>query len=133
MRSHRAVLWLAATLIWAAAPPSEAQVTTATFYGIVEDQTAAPVAGATVTFTQEATAAVRQTTTDRRGEFVFTALPVGSYTLKIEKDGFKTYVRTGLALAASQSVRQTHVLEVGRMSELVTVESVAPLVNTVSA
>jgi hypothetical protein len=117
----------------AAVAPSEAQVTTATVYGIVQDQTGALVPGAAVTLTQEATAAARQTITDRRGEFVFTALPVGSYTLKIEKAGFKAYVRTRLALAASQSIRQTHVLEVGAAAELVTVESTAPLVNTVSA
>src|SRR5712691_353497 len=133
MRFRGAVLPIAVGLMCAAVMPAGAQVTTATFYGIVQDQTAAPVLAAKVTLTQEATAAVRQTTSDHRGEFVFTALPVGTYTLKIEKDGFKTYVRTSLALAASQSVRQTHVLEVGTMSELVTVESVAPLVNTVSA
>jgi hypothetical protein len=133
MRFRGAVLPIAVGLMCAAVVPAGAQVTTATFYGIVQDQTAAPVLAAKVTLTQEATAAVRQTTSDHRGEFVFTALPVGTYTLKIEKDGFKTYVRTGLALAASQSVRQPHVLEVGTMSELVTVESVAPLVNTVSA
>ena len=110
-----------------------AQVTTATLYGIVQDQSGSMIAGAQITLTHEATAAVRQTTTDETGEFVFTALPVGAYTLKIEKSGFKAYVRTGIVLAASQNVRQTHALEVGDLTQSVTVESSAPLVNTVSA
>src|SRR5262249_23256935 len=90
-------------------------------------------ADAQITLTHEATAAVRQTTTDETGEFVFTALPVGAYTLKIEKRGFKAYVRTRIELAASQNVRQTHALEAGELTQSVTVESSAPLVNTVSA
>ncbi len=57
-------------------------------------------------------------------------MPVGTYTLKIESDGFKTYQSTGLALAASQDVRQTHTLEIGSLTETVTVEGRPPLVNT---
>src|SRR5262249_22134050 len=110
-----------------------AQVTTATLYGIVQDQSGSVIAGAQITLTNDATAAVRQTTTDETGEFVFTALPVGAYTLKIEKQGFKTYVRTGIELAASQNVRQTHALDVGDLTQSVTVESSALLINTVSA
>src|SRR5919106_3903848 len=133
MRLQRVVLALTASLICVIAVESQAQVTTATVYGIVQDQSAALVPGAAITLTHDATGAVRQTTSDRRGEFVFTSLPVGSYTLKVEKEGFKAYVRTGLELAAAQSVRQTHVLEGGAPAEIVTVEASAPLVNTVSA
>lgn len=133
MRSQRAVLAITAALTCAIAVVSEAQVTTATVYGIVQDQSEALVPGAAITLTHDATSAVRQTTSDHRGEFVFTSLPVGSYTLKVEKEGFKASVRTGLELAAAQNVRQTHVLEVGASAELVTVEASAPLVNTVSA
>lgn len=132
MRSPRALVSLAAVLA-SAATPAQAQVTTATLYGLVEDQSGLVIRAAAVTLTHEATAAARHTVTDQRGEFVFTALSVGSYTLKIEMPGFKTYLRTGLALAASQNVRQRHVLEVGELAELVTVETSAPLVNTVSA
>src|SRR5262245_36847099 len=124
---------LVTILVIGAAAPGWAQVTTATLYGIVQDQSGSVIAGALITLTHEATAAVRQTTTDETGEFVFTALPVGAYTLKIEKQGFKGYVRTGIELAASQNVRQTHALEVGDLTQSVTVESSAPLVNTVSA
>ena len=132
MRRHVATLSLTAALVCASRPLA-AQVTTATVYGIVQDETGAHIPAAAVTFIHEGTAAERQTATDHRGEFVVTSLPVGSYTLKIEKEGFKTYLRTGMALAASQSIRQTHVLGVGGMNETVTVEAHPPLVNTVSA
>jgi hypothetical protein len=120
-------------LLLAAAGTAEAQVTTATLYGIVKDQTGALVPEATVTLVHDATAAARESATDHRGEFVFTSLPVGSYTIRIEKQGFKSYGRTGLALTASQTVRQTHTLEVGVRGELVSVEATAPLVSTASA
>jgi hypothetical protein len=133
MHSQRALVSLAAAMLCAVAAPSRAQVTTATLYGIVQDGTGGLVSGASVLLTHAGTSAERRATSDERGEFVFTVLPVGSYTLKIEKPGFKAYARTGLALAASQSVRQTHTLEVGALAEEISVEAFSPLVNTVSA
>src|SRR5262249_16512248 len=109
-----------------------AQVTTATLYGIVQDQSGSVIAGAQITLTHDATAAVRQTTTDGTGEFVFTALPVGAYTLKIEKQGFKAYMSKGIELGAAQTVRQNYALEVGELTQSVTVEAGTPLVNTVT-
>jgi len=133
MKLRWTVASLATALTLLLAGLGQAQVTTATLYGIVQDQSGSVIAGAQITLTHEATAAVRQTTTDETGEFVFTALPVGAYKLKIEKSGFKAYVRTKIELAASQNVRQTHALEVGDLTQSVTVDSSAPLVNTVSA
>src|SRR5262245_9654397 len=133
MKLRLTVALLATALMFALADLGLAQVTTATLYGIVQDQSGSVVPGAQITLTHDATAAVRQTTTGETGEFVFTALPVGVYTLKIEKPGFKAYVRKGIELAASQNVRQTHALDVGDLTQSVTVEASAPLVNTVSA
>ncbi len=133
MKIRLTVALLAIVLMLGLAELAMAQVTTATLYGIVQDQSSSIISGAQVTLTHDATAAVRQTTTDETGEFVFTALPVGAYTLKIEKPGFKTYVRTGIELAASQNVRQTHALDVGDLTQSVTIGSSAPLINTVSA
>lgn len=111
---------------------SRAQVTTATLYGIVRDPSGVMVPGASVTLTHEATGAVKQTTTGDTGEFVLTALPLGSYALKIEMPGFKTYLSKGIELGAGQNVRRTFTLELGGVADTVTVESTASLVNTVS-
>src|SRR5262249_10441406 len=66
-----------------------AQVTTATFYGIVTDSTGAVAPGATVTLTNEGTSATLTRTSDQNGEFGFDFLPVGTYILRIEAKGFK--------------------------------------------
>ena len=132
MKLRLTVAFLAIVLMPGLAGQALAQVTTATLYGIVQDQSSSVIAGAQITLTHDATGAVRQTTTDETGEFVFTALPVGAYTLKIEKPGFRAYLRKGIELAASQNVRQTHTLNVGELAQEVTVQSATPLVNTVS-
>src|SRR5262245_64916245 len=89
-----------------------AQVTTATFYGIVTDPSGALVPGVAVTLTHEGTAAANTTIADERGEFAFDFLRVGSYTLRIEAPGFKRFESRGIELAAGQTVRQKFVLEV---------------------
>jgi outer membrane receptor protein involved in Fe transport len=111
----------------------EAQVTTATLYGVVRDSTGAVLPGANVTATHQGTNLLRDTLTDERGEFALPALPTGSYALKIELPGFKTYTNQGLNLGAGQSVRQTFVLDVGQLTENITVAATVPLVETASA
>lgn len=113
--------------------PLPAQVTTATFYGIVTDPSGARIPGATVLLTHEGTAAVSTKTTDAGGEFAFDFLRVGRYALRIEAQGFKSYSASGIELAAAQNVRRTFVLDLGAVTETVSVESAAPLVNAVSA
>ena len=112
---------------------SPAQVTTATFHGIVTDSSGARLAGATVTFIHEGTAAVTKKPIDAAGEFTFDFLRVGSYTIRIEAPGFKTYAATETELTAGQTVRRTFEMSVGAVGETVTVESRAPLVNAVNA
>ena len=111
---------------------ADAQVTTATLYGIVRDSTGAALPGANVTATNQGTNLSREIVTDERGEFALPALPTGPYTLRIALPGFKTYSNEGLALGAGQTVRQTFVLEVGQVSENITVAASAPLVETAS-
>ena len=112
---------------------SEAQVTTATLYGVVRDSTAAVLPGASVTATHQGTSLSREIITDERGEFAIPALPAGAYTLKIELPGFKTYINQGLQLGSGQTVRQIFVLEVGQRSENITVSETVPLVETASS
>ena len=68
----------------------EAQVTTATLVGLVRDTSGAVIPGATVVATNEGTGVAREGVSDANGEFVFSALPAGPYTVKIELTGFKT-------------------------------------------
>lgn len=116
-----------------AAPVLLAQVTTATFYGIVTDPTGAVVAGAEATLTNEGTQGVLRQTADASGEFAFNFVPAGTYTLRVQANGFKVAVNSGIALSAAESLRRTFALEVGTVSESVEVTSQVALVNTVSA
>ena len=108
----------------------EAQVTTATLYGTVQDPTGSVVPGGRADLTNDDTGLTYSAPVGAEGDFVFNVLPVGTYTLRVESDGFKTYQSTGITLIASQVVRQTHVLEVGSLTETITVEGRPPLVNT---
>lgn len=110
-----------------------AQVTTATLYGVVRDSTGAVLPGAGIIATHQGTNLSRDMTTDERGEFALPALPAGPYILKIELPGFKTYNNQGLELGVGQTVRQTFVLEVGQLSENITVSESTPLVATATA
>ena len=107
-----------------------AQVTTGTLYGVVHDTSGAILPGVNVTVTLQGTNFSRDTVTNERGEFALPALPAGSYAIKIQLEGFKTYNSQGMALGAAQTVRQTYTLEVGNLSETVTVVETAPLVQT---
>jgi hypothetical protein len=112
---------------------SWAQVTSATLSGIVMDNTDAVVPGAQVTLINEQTNAASQAVTNDIGEFVFTFLRPGTYTVRVEKASFKILQSTQLELGAAQQVRRRFVLEVGQVTEGVTVSAEATMVNTVSA
>jgi hypothetical protein len=128
MHRQRA-LWLVALVLFVSAS-AYAQVTTATLVGLVRDNSGAVIPGASVVATNEGTGVAREGVSDANGEFVFAALPNGPYTVRIELTGFKTISQRGIELGAGQTVRQTFTLEVGAMSETVTVTGDAPLVQT---
>ncbi len=106
-----------------------AQVTTATLVGLVRDSQNAVIPGATVVATHEGTGVSREGVTDANGEFVFSALPSGPYSVRVELTGFKTLQQQGMQLGAGQTVRQSFALEVGTLTETVTVAGEAPLVD----
>jgi hypothetical protein len=108
----------------------DAQVTTATLVGLVRDNSAAVIPGANVVVTNEGTGVTRESVTDANGEVVLSALPAGTYAVRIELAGFKTISQRGIQLGAGQTVRQTFTLEVGAMSETLTVTGEAPLIQT---
>jgi len=127
------VILLAGVLfILGGAPLAAAQRTTATFAGIVTDNSGGVLPGADVTLTNEATGIVERQVSSASGEFIFNYVPGGTYTLTISIQGFKTHTSKGLTLGAAQSVRRSFELEVGAMEESVTVSGEAPLVNTAS-
>src|SRR5262245_61918603 len=132
LRRFLAVALVCIASLFLAAPAARGQVTTATLYGVVQDTSGAILPGVSVTVTHQGTNLTRDAVTDGRGEFALPALPAGPYAIRIELSGFKTYTSQGLTLGAGQEVRQTYALEVGALSETVTVVEESPLVQTAS-
>ena len=98
--------------------------------GIVEDTSGALMPGVTVTVIHVATGQQRQVTTGDSGNYVFTNINPGEYTVRAEKDGFRTEVRSGLMLQLNQKARVDMRLSVGAVSETVEVSARGVILNT---
>lgn len=110
-----------------------AQRTTATVYGNVQDVSGAVLRDAQIELTTVSTAARYTATSDDRGDFTISFLPVGQYVMVVKAQGFKSYQRTDLELTSGQEVRIPITMELGAVSEQVTVSAEAPLVQNASA
>jgi hypothetical protein len=98
--------------------------------GIVHDSTGAVVAGAQVTLTRVSTNAVLTRTTDSTGSFRFVELPPDTYTLTVQAPGFKRAVLKQVLIQVDQSTQLDVTLATGDVTENVTVDAIAPLVDT---
>jgi hypothetical protein len=121
---------IVAALLLCFSIPAAAQITSGEITGTITDAAGAVVAGASVTATNPATNTQRSTETSNAGVFTLTALPPGSYTLRVEKQGFSSQVRTGIELQVAQVARFDLTLQVGSVSEVVEVQGGAPLIET---
>lgn len=122
-------LILASVLIAAAAFAQGA----GTIHGTVSDPTGLAVPNATVTALLEERGTTRTVQTDSSGGFVMPSLPVGNYLLRVEAKGFKASSHQGLTLTSNQNVRVDTKLDVGSISESVSVTAEAPLVDSRSS
>ncbi|MGH9721778.1 MAG: carboxypeptidase regulatory-like domain-containing protein [Bryobacteraceae bacterium] len=98
--------------------------------GVVEDTTGAAAPGVTVRITHIATGQQRQVSTGESGNFVFTNITPGEYTVRAEKEGFRSEVRSGLILQLNQKARVDMRLSVGAVSETVEVSARGVILNT---
>src|SRR5262249_61721492 len=85
---------------------------------------------ATVTLTNEATRVSFTTTTTSTGAYVFDSVQVGTYTVTVEKQGFKKSISPGNHLAIGEPLTVNVTLEVGQVAETVEVRAGAELVQT---
>lgn len=112
---------------------SSAQVNTASLTGLVADPNSSASVGATVTAKNQATGVSYTATTDTSGYYTFASLPVGTYTLSVELQGFKKSVRENVALEVGQKGRIDFTLTVGAVTETTTVTAAAPILTTQEA
>src|ERR1035437_187811 len=127
--------WVAALLLLLAlfALPVQAQYRTS-IQGIVMDPNGALIPGATLTLKDLATNATVVRTSNDSGIFNFNALPADLFTLTVEKQGFKKKILTDLQLIPEQPNALNVQLELGAVTESVSVNaSLAPAMDTSTA
>jgi hypothetical protein len=108
-----------------------AQLPAGTILGVVKDSSGGVVPGASVTARQTETDQSRSAVTGADGSYRFDALPVGNYEITVKATGFQTVVQTGLVLSVGQEAVSNLSLEVGAVSQTVSVSAEASnLVST---
>jgi len=121
------------TLVLLACTVAFSQTGTSGISGSVRDGAGAVVPGATVTALNEATGVSQSQATTESGLYAFASLPVGDYTITIEKQGFKKYQKTKNALTVGTPLTVDAVMEVGQVSEVVTVQGGTEQLQTANA
>src|SRR6516165_1066268 len=123
-----AVLW--AVVLFSL--PAHPQGNTGRILGTVTDTTGGYIAGATVTVTDVARGLTQTLTTDADGAYVALNLIAGSYTVRAEFKGFKTFERKNVLLEVGKDVRVDAVLQTGIQTETITITEEVPMVDTTS-
>jgi hypothetical protein len=118
------VCLLGAALAWAS--------TTGSISGVVTDPNGGVIVGAKVTAIETQTGVRSEITTDSQGFYNFSALPVGKYDVEVLSSGFKAYRQSGLVIDVNSALRVDVKLQVGEVSEKVTVMSESVHVDTES-
>jgi hypothetical protein len=123
----------ASVCLFLAAGQLSGQAITAKVVGSVADPTGAAVPQATVSVTNVDTNLTRTTTTNEVGNYEFSFLPVGSYTMSVEKEGFQKTGVQPFRLRVDQVARIDVTLQVGQVTEVVEVAAAAVGLQTEDA
>jgi hypothetical protein len=110
-----------------------AQYNTAEISGVVTDQQGGVLPGVSVTAFHVAAGTTTVRTTDEQGRYFLPSLQVGIYDLIAELSGFKRFEQRGLTLVVGQRAEIPVTLQVGALSDLITVTAEAPLLQTANA
>ena len=133
-RQVRGRFWRAAILMSAVlaltASAAAAQNLYGSVTGVVKDPQGGTVPGATVSVINKDTNLTKETVTDADGAFIVNNVPAGPYDVKVTLQGFRESVRRDVPVSIGQIARVTVALEVGSVSETVTVVSNTQLLQT---
>ena len=112
---------------------AQSQATTGVIEGTVVDASGAALPGVTVSVHNTATNYEQQAITDSAGRFRAVLLPLGSYVIEAQKQGFAKLIRENLELTVGQTLNLNLTLQPAGAAESVTVTSDAPVVETTRA
>jgi hypothetical protein len=105
------------------------QEVTGGFFGTVQDSSGAVIPGAVIQLRNAGTGRVAQTVSDESGNFSITLLPIGNYEVTAEAKGFKRATVEDVTLRVNDNRRLVFVMEVGQLTDQVTVEATAVAVD----
>jgi hypothetical protein len=127
------LVWMLAVVAIASAP-ALAQVQTGSILVKSLDDQGAVVPGVTVTISSPVLVSATMTgVTDELGTYRFPSLPPGTYTVKVELQGFQTVSREGIVVSVGNTTPVDLTMKVGNMSETVIVAAESPTIDTTSA
>jgi hypothetical protein len=128
----RAPLFLLCALLlaFALSPRVLGQAVTATLVGEVSDVTGDVIPAAKVTITNQQTGAVASVVANESGNYEFSFVPPGVYTVSITHENFKASVTRNVNVAVNTTVRVDAKLTVGSVAESITVNSETPVLET---
>ncbi len=131
----RFAIWLivVAVLGLCSAQRLNAQVLYGSVAGTITDQSGAVVPGAAITIVNDNTGFTRNTTSGSAGDYRFTDLPAGTYTLSATAQGFKPVKQTGIRVTVGSINQQNVQLSVGSTTQEVTVSGAAATLQTEQA
>src|SRR5262249_23579208 len=108
----------------------QAQVLYGSILGDVTDKSGSRISNATVTIANRATNLTREARTDETGSYNVLTVQTGSYEMAVGAAGFKTFARKGVPVTLNNITRVDVTMEVGAVSETVTVTAETPLLQT---
>jgi hypothetical protein len=121
---------LCAALCLTSTTSSWGQLLYGSLVGNVTDPSNAPINGAVVNITHKGTGQSRQTTTNTTGQYNFPTVQSGTYDIRVTTPGFRTYSRTGVEVAVNSVARVDVQMELGAVTETVSVAADAVLLQT---
>ena len=128
-RSLRVSLWISIFLL---AMPLAFGSVGGSISGLVTDPSGAVIAGAEIIALNTATGIKQTIKTDAAGFYSFPSLPIGPYEIDVREAGFKEFRATGLVIDANTALRVDAALQVGTVTQEVSVSASAVQVDTVS-
>ena len=112
------------------AAPVHGQVLYGSIVGVVQDAQGSSIPAATVTVVNKDTNLSQETVSSASGEYTITNLQPGTYDVKVGLQGFREFVKANVPVTAGQISRVAAKLEIGALTETVTVQSAAQLLQT---
>lgn len=130
--SHSHYVLFALTAILASAC-GWSQTQLGTVFGTITDPSGAVISGAKITVSNENNGLKRDAVTDVNGQYYILGLPTGEYSLRVDKEGFQTAIREGIAISTATAVGINSLLQVATLPQQVTTTADNPSINTTTS